>query len=202
VSPPDRGADRGSDQRATILAAAISILHERGAGALTVRSVATLAGCSTTGVYTWFGGKNGLVEAIFIDGFQRFGQVLIDVRARVTPQAAIHALATAYRDWALANPTHYMVMFGGAVPHFEPSPEALVQARSTFTQLVDVADETMRRRGIDGSAEEVAHHLWAGIHGYVSIELAGMDMARDADERQRRFEHGVRLLAKSSLTAE
>lgn len=190
------------DQKSTILAAAIEILHERGAGALTVRSVANLAGCSTTGVYTWFGGKNGLVEAIFVDGFHRFGQALIDVRARATADDALHALATAYREWALANPTHYMVMFGRAVPDFEPGADALVQARSTFTELVEVTDETMRRRGIDGAAQEVAHHIWAGIHGYVSLELAGMDMTRDAGERQRRFEAGLRLLAKGCLSAD
>ena len=33
-----------------------------------MRAVAKGAGCSTTGVYTWFGGKQGLVEAIFVDG--------------------------------------------------------------------------------------------------------------------------------------
>ena len=187
------------DQKSTILAAAIKILHERGAGALTVRSVASLAGCSTTGVYTWFGGKNGLVEAIFIDGFERFGQALIEVRARTAADAALVALATAYREWALANPTHYMVMFGRAVPGFEAGPEALVQARSTFTELVEVTDETMRRSGVEGSAQDTAHHIWAGIHGYVSLELAGMGMTRDSEEHRRRFEEGLRLLAKACL---
>ena len=200
MAPPVSRPDSGLDQRSTILAAAIKILHERGAGALTVRSVATLAGCSTTGVYTWFGGKNGLVEAIFIDGFARFGQALIEVRARAAADEALFALATAYREWALANPTHYMVMFGRAVPGFEASPEAFVQARATFDLLVDVTDETMRRRGIEGSAVDTARHIWAGIHGYVSLELAGMGMTRDPDEHRRRFEIGLRLLAKASLT--
>ena len=202
ASQPDRVPDRVSEQRSTILAAAISILHERGAGALTVRSVATLAGCSTTGVYTWFGGKHGLVEAIFIDGFERFGQALIDVRARTAPDEALNALGHAYRDWALANPTHYMVMFGRAVPGFEAGPEALVTARATFTELVDVTDEALRRQGIAGSAVDVAHHMWAGIHGYVSLQLAGMDMTRDDAEHRRRFEEGMRLLAKACFATD
>jgi len=193
--------DRVSEQRSTILNAAITILHERGAGALTVRSVATLAGCSTTGVYTWFGGKHGLVEAIFIDGFERFGQALIDVRARTDPDQAVHALANAYREWALANPTHYMVMFGRAVPGFVAGPDALVRARATFEELVDVTDEAMRRRGIEGSAVDTAHHMWAGIHGYVSLQLAGMAMTSDDAEHRRRFDDGVRLLARACFGA-
>src|SRR3954453_6525261 len=97
------------DTRQAIFDAAIAILRRHGAGALTVRSVATAAGCSTTGVYTWFGGKNGLVEAIFIDGFRRFGATLLAVRAAAPPERALLALAEAYREWAIANPTHYMV---------------------------------------------------------------------------------------------
>src|SRR3954453_21336417 len=92
------------DTRQAIFDAAIAILRRHGAGALTVRSVATAAGCSTTGVYTWFGGKHGLVEAIFVDGFERFGAAL-DGAAGATEMAMV------YRTWALANPTHYMVMF-------------------------------------------------------------------------------------------
>ena len=44
--------------------------------ALTVRNVAAAAGCSTTGVYTYFGGKDGLVDAIFVDGFEKFDAAL------------------------------------------------------------------------------------------------------------------------------
>src|SRR3954454_19289256 len=97
------------DSRQAILDAAIDILRRHGAGALTVRSVATAAGCSTTGVYTWFGSKNGLVEAIFVDGFRRFHDAQQAVLDGDDPSLA--ALADAYRQWALANPTHYQVMF-------------------------------------------------------------------------------------------
>src|SRR4051812_15889204 len=84
------------DARAAILAAALRILQHEGAGALTVRSVASGAGCSTTGVYTWFGGKNGLVEAIFVDGFQRFGAALAHAVAAVDDAGRLVALATTY----------------------------------------------------------------------------------------------------------
>lgn len=186
----------GVDTRGNILAAAIEILHASGAGALTVRTVATAAGCSTTGVYTWFGGKNGLVEAIFIDGFRRFGDSLLAARAAAPAGRDLLALAESYRDWALANPTHYMVMFGRAVPDFEPSAEALAIAQGTFATLVDVATITIRERALIGEPHDVAHHLWAGMHGYVSLELAGMDMAHDAEERAARFQQGLRRMLR------
>jgi len=187
------------EPREAILSAAIDILHNHGAGALTVRSVASAAGCSTTGVYTYFGGKNGLVEAIFIDGFQRFGAALEVARAAGPPDGPVDVMAQAYRDWALANPTHYMVMFGRGVPDFHPSTEALAIASGTFEQLVDATTTMMAKLGISGAPLDIAHHLWAGMHGYVSLEIANMDRTNDPKERQRRFDLGVRRLVHGCL---
>ncbi len=189
----------GNDSRSTILAAAIEIISHEGAGALTVRSVAKAAGCSTTGVYTWFGGKNGLVDAIFIDGFKRFGQALTSARKRPTPLAHLRALSLSYRSWALANPTHYMVMFGGAVPDHVPSEAAMVAARATFDQLVDAVTVAAQHVTFASTPEQVAHHLWAGIHGYVSLQLAGMDRADSEAERVRRYDFGLDALMRGVL---
>ncbi|MCU1393414.1 MAG: transcriptional regulator, TetR family [Ilumatobacteraceae bacterium] len=195
---PEHAPEPAPSVRDGILAAAIEILHAHGAGGLTVRSVATAAGCSTTGVYTWFGGKNGLVEAIFVDGFERFGAALRHARS-TSKDIAVDGMANAYREWAIANPTHYMVMFGRAVPDFRPSPDALTTALGTFVQLVDATSAAMHRLGVPGDANEIAHHLWAGMHGYVSLEVADMDITDDAAVRQRRFDDGVRHLVSSWL---
>ncbi len=176
------------DTRQAILDAAIEILHHHGAGALTVRSVAAAAGCSTTGVYTWFGSKNGLVEAIFVDGFRRFHAAQQEVLDARGPD--LTALAEVYRDWALANPTHYQVMFQNAVPDFEPSEQARAVAWSTFDQLVDAAEATRRARHIAIPVDELAHHLWATVHGYVSLELSGMTQ-HDRHTSKRLFHDGV-----------
>ena len=56
----------------TLVQAALTVLQRDGAAALTVRNITAEAGCSTTGIYTYFGGKNGLVEAIFVEGFESF----------------------------------------------------------------------------------------------------------------------------------
>jgi AcrR family transcriptional regulator len=184
--------------REAILAAAVDILHRHGAGALTVRSVSAAAGCSTSGVYTWFGGKNGLIEAIFVDGFQRFGAAQRDVTRNHNRGAGdLERYAQAYRPWALANPTHYMVMFGKAVPDFQPSDDALAAAAETFDYLVTAAREVISDTAEGGDPVEVAHHLWAGVHGYVSLELAGMDDAAvRPNERARRFGVGIERLLR------
>ena len=165
---------------------------------MTVRSVAAAAGCSTTGVYTWYGSKNGLVDAIFIDGFQRFGRALLLVYG--AGNSDFITQADAYRDWALANPTHYMVMFGKAVPDYAPSERAWVAAGQTFDDLVAATSDTMLAVGLDNEPATVAYHLWAGIHGYVSLELAGMDMTDDEDARRERFHEGIGRIGRAWLS--
>ena len=132
-----------------------------------MRNITAEAGCSTTGVYTYFGGKHGVVEAIFVEGFDSFDRAVADGFAARRPRSAA---GRAYRRWALAHPTQYMVMFGRAVPDYEPTPEAHARSLESFFRLVAVVDSL--RPGAD--AAERAYHYWATLHGYVMLELAGM----------------------------
>ena len=155
------------DPRARILASALSVLQDEGAAALTVRRVAAGAGCSTTGVYTYFGGKDGLVDALFVEGFQSFDEALV---------AAGHDLVdlgAAYRRWALDHPTHYLVMFGRAVPDYVPSPDALHTAAPSFERRVDAVGRDRPDVALD-EVRRRAFHLWATVHGYVMLDLQGM----------------------------
>lgn len=174
-------------QRQRILDAALEVLRSKGSAAFTVRNVATAAGCSTTGVYTWFGGKPGLVEAIFVNGFRSFGAALAAVYDDPDPKAP----GRAYRSWALANPTQYLVMFGGAVPGWEPSEEAMVVAGEAFERLVTSTEEA---NPDDARAE--AMYLWATMHGYVMLELVGMT-GPDLADAESLFDYGLTRIAVS-----
>src|SRR5262245_7208073 len=94
-----------SAQRDAILAAALMLLRRDGEAGLRVRTVAAAAGCSTTGVYTWFGGKHGLIEAIYVEGFEAFKAELRAVPPGPSPLAHVRALAHRYRAWAVTDPT-------------------------------------------------------------------------------------------------
>ena len=156
-----------STPRERILASAIELLDTEGASSLTVRNVATGANCSTTGVYTHFGGKDGLVDAIFIDGFESFDATLDSAGEDLVD------LSLAYRQWALSRRTHYQVMFGSAVPGYRPSVEALDRAGSSFDRLVERI-ELCTGVGSDEGGRDLAFHVWAVVHGYVMLEMLDM----------------------------
>ena len=167
----------GPDMRAALVAAALAVLQRDGAAKLTVRKITEEAGCSTTGVYTWFGGKRGLVEAIFVDGFESFDRALdphLDVDDLV-------GAGRAYRRFALSNRMQYLVMFGRAVPDYEPSQAARDRAIVSFAKLAEAVGRVRRAAGLDDDPASAAFHLFATVHGYVMLELAGMGPDDQAD---------------------
>jgi AcrR family transcriptional regulator len=161
------------DPKSAILASALAILTS--GTALTVRNVAAGANCSTTGVYTWFGGKNGLIEALFIEGFESFDTAIY---AHQDFLAACHA----YRTWAIDHPTHYKIMFGSIVSDFEPSDAAMARALSSYAGVVDMTRQIVPANTSDAEVERRAYHVWATIHGYTMLELVGMRPPTDADQ--------------------
>ncbi|MEO3867268.1 TetR/AcrR family transcriptional regulator [Nonomuraea sp. B12E4] len=180
--------------RAVILDVATRLLVSEGPAALTVRRISGEVGCSTKVIYTLFGGKDGLSEALWLEGFARFERRLLGVPPGDDPLARLIAGAQAYRDYALAESGYYRVMFQGAMPGFEPGPDALRAAKRTFEILVGwVADCLAAGALRGGTAEEIADVLWMAVHGAVSLENSGYF---EGDEAERRF----RLLSSSVLT--
>src|SRR4051812_46804050 len=115
-----------------LLEAAIGILSREGGAALTVRRVAAAAGCSTIGVYTHFDGKAGLLDAVVKDGFEALDGAVAVVDSLPGGVARLRAGAHAYRNWALANPTRYRVMFDAYVPDLALGADAAARGGASF----------------------------------------------------------------------
>src|ERR1700728_2758770 len=65
------GRTPSADIERQLLAAAEAVVIREGPGGLTVRAVAAEAGIAPMGVYNRLGGKEGLVDALLIRGFDR-----------------------------------------------------------------------------------------------------------------------------------
>lgn len=170
--------------RATILDAATHLLVAEGLAALTVRGISARVGCSTKVIYTMFGGKDGLIEALLLEGFGRFGQALTAVPENPDPLFRLGDLGVAYRAYALAEPDYYRVMFQTAVPGFRPTEAALMSIKSSFRILVDAVDACLQAgRLVGGDAREIADIIWMATHGAVSLEISGFFSAEEAERR-------------------
>jgi AcrR family transcriptional regulator len=158
-----------------LLDAAAEILESEGPDALSVRRIAAAAGVAPMGVYNHFESKNGIIEALFIQGFERLSAALKTVAEVQDPYEALREGGRRYRALALEHPMVYQLMFLRAVPGFEPSERAFVIAGDAFADLVTAVQRAMAAGVIvEGEPAETAQLIWSSIDGWVSLELMGM----------------------------
>jgi AcrR family transcriptional regulator len=160
--------------RLKLLDRAGELISEDGPKALSLRKLAADAGTSTTAVYSLFGSKPDLVNALYTEGFRRFGLRMAGTKLTGDPVDDLVALGTAYRASALADPHLYGIMFTKSIPGFEPNADAEQRARDTMEPLVEIIRAAIAEGVfVDVPPETVALGAWAFVHGLVSLELSG-----------------------------
>jgi AcrR family transcriptional regulator len=182
--PRSRKAPPDIDVRTALLDAAGELLAAEGPAALTLRRLAARAGTTTQSIYTLFGGKEGIVRAMYREGYERLATRIRTVATEGEPLVELLDLGRVYRAAALASPNYYTVMFGNPVPEFEPNAEDIAISRGTLELLAGAVQRAIEAGKLrpEVDAHEIAQWLWAVAHGLVSLELAGaLDLGCRAD---------------------
>ena|SRR5688572_18136178 len=165
------------DVRRRLVEEAARILGEEGPSALSVRRLAAGAGTSTMAVYTHFGAMSAVVDEVATEGFRRLIDHVDAVGVTDDPIGDLLRSAAAYRDNALENRHLYGVMFGAiSVGGLGGDGADAEVSSAAFGQLVAGVRRAMSAGALrDGDAGAVAAQFWSALHGYVMLELAGMD---------------------------
>jgi AcrR family transcriptional regulator len=182
----------------TIREAAVAELRRTSPSELSLREVARVAGISPSGLYRYFDGRDGLLELLIADGFERFGASVAEALANAAPRLRDRtmALAIAYRRWAKANPEQFALILGSPVAGFAATPSGptadavrkfglpmirmMVDAYKAGELHVDESTTPIDLALFDPSLETVPSNLieltvrsWARIHGLVILEAFG-----------------------------
>ena len=167
---------------AALLDSAADILESEGPEALSVRRIAAVAHVAPMGVYNHFDSKNGIIEALFIQGFDRHRDALAGIADIQDPYEALREGGRRYRALAVAHPMVYELMFLRTIPGYEPSDHALEVAARAFEALVAAVERAMAAGVLaEASPTETAQVIWASVHGWVSLELQGIGFAQDQE---------------------
>lgn len=180
AEPPDL-----DERRRRLVEVAAQVLAADGPHGLSLRRIATVAGASTQIVYTLFGGKPGLGEALYREGFRRLADAMaaaLDPTTAPGDPARLLALGRGYRGFALAEPAFFSVMFGRAIPGFTPSQQTRAALRAaTFGQVVTVAQHCLDAGTLQADdALTLARACWVTAHGLAALETAGLLGVDDA----------------------
>jgi AcrR family transcriptional regulator len=180
-TPGKRQRTPSSELERELIAAAEAVLIREGPGGVTVRAVAAEAGIAPMGVYNRLGGKDGLVDALLIRGFDAL-RASIAGGDQPDPLDRLRACCLRYRTFAQTNRHYYAIMFEGALPHDFDTPEVAEHAIAAFDALVRNVELAAAAGAIRApDPREVAQQLWSAVHGAVTLELQGLVLTPDAE---------------------
>jgi len=171
------------------------MIRAEGVEGLTLREIGARVGVSRTALYRHFADKAALLEAVATEGFRGFREQLLAAwEAGGHGTAGLDAMGLAYVRFAVANPAHYRVMFGGFVEPKELHTELATEAAGALLALEGALGE-LARDGLVRSEDLVtmARFVWAVVHGVAMFAIDGQlrdpaavdQLARYALERMR-----------------
>lgn len=157
------------DTRTKILIAASELFLEGGVSSLSVRAIASRAGLSTIGIYSHFQGKQGILDTLYVEGFNLvYDAMNVEIGMKVTLENVLHACRN-YLRVAINHEAHYRLIFGESGSTYEPSEDAREAARRAFGKLVSNTEAYLTDNDLQSDRLQVAMDIWAIMHGYVSI---------------------------------
>ncbi|MGW4791617.1 TetR/AcrR family transcriptional regulator, partial [Nonomuraea sp. NPDC004297] len=97
-------------------------LATEGAGGLSLRAVAREMGMVSSAIYRYFPSRDDLLTALIIDSYNALGEAV--ERAEATVPRDDHlarwlAACGAVRDWGVAHPHEYALIYGSPVPGYQ-----------------------------------------------------------------------------------
>ncbi|GAA4518673.1 TetR/AcrR family transcriptional regulator [Nonomuraea ferruginea] len=143
-----------SERSRQIVEAALRLVEEGGAEALTMRALAGRLGIRAPSLYKHFPDKSAVEAEVIAIAMQDLA------RALEASQGGLGVLARAYRAYALAHPHLYRLMSTG------PLPRGLLPAGLEDRTALPLV------KAVDGDPL-LARAVWAFAHGMVMLELDG-----------------------------
>ncbi|HLU72432.1 MAG TPA: TetR/AcrR family transcriptional regulator [Nonomuraea sp.] len=199
-------------------------LATEGAGGLSLRAIAREMGMVSSAIYRYFPSRDDLLTTLIIDGYNAIGEAVERADAACPRDdfpgrwlAACHGL----RDWALANPHEYALLYGSPVPGYHAPQDTVPPRLRDVTVLGAILREAYAAGALHppplaplppGTLKADAENLrevmadlpeelvfrgvtaWTGLYGWVSLELFGQ-LNNAIEARRTAFEHSMRTLA-------
>ena len=100
---------------------ALAQLATEGAAGLSLRAIARELNLVSSAIYRYYASRDDLVTALVLDAYADLAEVVEAAVARARPDGERRAWvagATALRQWALAQPHRYALLYGSPIPGY------------------------------------------------------------------------------------
>jgi AcrR family transcriptional regulator len=200
-------------------------LAAEGAQRLSLRAVARELGMVSSALYRYFPSRDDLLTALIIDAYESIA-ARVEAADAARPPAHLRgrwrAMSHAVRDWALARPHEYALLYGSPVPGYSAPAETIVPAARVPIALVKLtrdawaagtlapaAEHAPLTPALAQQVEQVAATAapglpgpvlarcaigWTQLYGMISFELFG-HLVGSVDPADEFFAYAVELMA-------
>ncbi|SES34578.1 TetR/AcrR family transcriptional regulator [Lentzea albida] len=164
-------------------------IASNGVTALSLNAIAKEMGMTGPALYRYFAGRDELITALIRDAYRSLADT---VRAAHEPGITAAGLAAVIREWALADPQRYMLIYGTPVPGYQAPDDITAISDEILAVLLQVCARESdgepktpfdvvlgMNRGWAGAlpaSSPTVHRalsFWTRVQGVLSLELAG-----------------------------
>ena len=164
--------------REDIIGTAREQLAAAGAASLSLRAVARELGMAPSAMYRYFQSRDELLTALIVEAYDAMGAVAEEAFAKPgsgTAAERFKSVCWALRDWALAHPHEYALLYGTPVPGYH-APELTIDPASRVTRVLggilrdacqagEIAESRIPpiSEAMTAQAQPVAEEVMAGV---------------------------------------
>ncbi|MEU8224453.1 TetR/AcrR family transcriptional regulator [Kribbella sp. NPDC048915] len=168
-TPQSRRERAREERRELILRTARELAESDGWQAVTTRRLADSVDYSQPVLYGHFKNMDAIADAVALQGVEELVTVLRDARTSTPdPAGGLHALATAYLEYAAEHPAVYEAMF--------VRPTALTFASADTPALLKTAFAEIQAAiepfAAGDDPETLTEVLWSALHGQATLTQA------------------------------
>ncbi|OBA61859.1 TetR family transcriptional regulator [Mycobacterium sp. 1100029.7] len=198
-------------------------LVDRGAAGLSLRAIARELGMVSSAVYRYVSSRDELLTLLLVDAYSDLAETVDlarDAQGELWSDDVV-AIARAARQWAVAHPAQWALLYGSPVPGYHAPPERTVgvgtrvvgaifdaiaagittgDIRLTNTVVAQPMssdfDRIRQEFGFPGDDAVIAKCFlfWAGVLGAISLEVFGQYGADTLTDPEAVFNMQLRLL--------
>lgn len=117
--------------RAEIKAAARRLMEQEGTAGVSIRAIGRELDLTAPALYHYYLNRDALITDLILDAFNALADALEGARDTASAhscQEQLIAVLLAYRDWALAHPVDFQLIYGNPIPGYQAPEEITVPA--------------------------------------------------------------------------
>lgn len=170
--------NKKADTKRRILRAACGLLEHEGISAVSIRRVAKKVQISPMGIYNHFPSLEALLLAVYETGVTMLSRQMWKELVRAdSPPRKLRGLVCSYIGFGTQYPHYYSLLFGTEFiqKYLWDSPPRSLVMENFWLPFIEVIQTCQEAGLIDPTLnpQEIATHLWASMHGYVSFLIIG-----------------------------